>query len=103
MKYSVCTLEKAPGVPFKFDGRILFVSDRYELIHLTLQPGEGMEPHVQPMDVVFFVLEGSGLLTIGQAALEISTTATVHVKADVSRAWKNNGDRPLKILVNKLM
>jgi mannose-6-phosphate isomerase-like protein (cupin superfamily) len=101
--YSICTPDNAPCVPFRFDGRILFTSPRYELVHLTLQPGEGMEPHVQPMDVVFFVVEGSGSLTIGEELLEINANTTVHVKAGISRAWTNTGNQPLKILVNKLL
>ena len=101
--HATCTLDAAPRVPFRFDGRILYTSDRFELIHLTLQPGEGMNPHIQPMDVVFFVTEGAGSLAIGDEVIEVSNDTAVHIKAGVLRAWRNTGQVPLKILVNKLL
>ena len=108
MAYTICSLDNAPRVPFKFDGRILFSSGRYELVHLTLQPGDGMEAHTQPMDVVFYVTEGTGTLAIGdpgshQEMVEVGCDTAVHLKAGISRAWKNTGGQPLLILVNKLL
>jgi mannose-6-phosphate isomerase-like protein (cupin superfamily) len=101
--YTLSPLVSAPRVPFNFDGRILYKSQQYELIHLTLQSGETMEPHVQPMDVVFFVVEGLGSLTVGDAILEVQENTTVHIPAGVQRAWKNPGNHTLRILVNKLI
>ncbi|MFZ4523334.1 MAG: cupin domain-containing protein [Bacteroidales bacterium] len=101
LNYTVNSLDSAPRVPFKFDGRILFTCETCELIHLTLQPGEGMELHSQPMDVVFFVVEGSGSLAIGEEVLRVAENTTVHVKAGALRGWKNSGTVPLRILVNK--
>ena len=100
--YTLFPFTSAPRVPFRFDGRILFKDDRFELVHLTLQPGEGMDPHIQPMDVVFFVAEGSGLLTVGNDVIEVPQGTTIHIKEGVSRAWANAGSQPLKILVSKL-
>ncbi|MEI7662187.1 MAG: cupin domain-containing protein [Bacteroidota bacterium] len=100
--YTLCPFTSAPRVPFRFDGRVLFKDDRFELVHLTLQPGEGMDPHIQPMDVVFFVTEGSGLLTVGNDVIEVPQGTTIHINAGVLRAWTNTGSQPLKILVSKL-
>ena len=101
--YTLYPFDSAQRVPFKFDGRILFSSDGYELVHLNLLPGEGMDMHAQPMDVVFFVVEGHGELAIGDELFEIFASTTVHVNAGVLRAWTNTGTRPLKILVSKLL
>jgi mannose-6-phosphate isomerase-like protein (cupin superfamily) len=106
--YTLYPISAAPRIPFKFDGRILYSSEKFELVYLTLQPGEEMEKHIQPIDVVFFVLEGTGTLDIGhpeslREIIEVAPNMTIHVKAGISRAWRNTGDRQLKILVNKLL
>ncbi len=97
------SLSDAPRVPFKFDGRILHTSGRYELVHLTLQPGEEMEMHTQPMDVVFFVAEGSGTLRAGGEIMQIEENTAVSVAKRVMRAWSNEGVGPVRILVNKIL
>jgi mannose-6-phosphate isomerase-like protein (cupin superfamily) len=101
--FTLLPFSSAPRVPFKFDGRILYSCENYELVHLTLQPGEGMELHAQPFDLVFFIAEGSGALTVGEERIETGVNTTVHVPAGVMRAWKNTGNIPLRILVNKLL
>jgi mannose-6-phosphate isomerase-like protein (cupin superfamily) len=101
--FTISQLDAAPRVPFRFDGRILYTSGRYELVHLTLQPGEGMEPHSQPFDVVFFLIAGTGTLNIEGEEHEIGENNTVCVPKGAQRAWSNRGEGPLRILVNKLM
>jgi len=101
--YTILPFSSAPRVPFNLDGRILFSSAEYELVHLTLQPGEAMEPHIQPIPIVFFVAGGIGALSVGGEVIDISEHMTIHVKAGVARAWANTGKEPLKILVNKLL
>lgn len=101
--YTLTKLSSAPQVPFRFDGRILYTSPGYELVHLTLHPGEKMEMHVQPFDVVFFVISGSGVLKIDKETVEIEENTMVSVDKGVERAWSNPGRQDLKILVNKLI
>jgi mannose-6-phosphate isomerase-like protein (cupin superfamily) len=100
--FTLQPLSSAPRVPFNLDGRILFSSGEYELIHLTLQPGEEVEIHKQPFDVIFYVMEGCGLLTAGDDRVEVASDAAVLVSAGVMRSWKNTNSIPLRILVNKL-
>lgn len=101
--YTLTKLTSAPQVPFRFDGRILYTSPGYELVHLTLHPGEQMEMHIQPFDVVFFVISGSGVLKIDKETVEIEENTIVSVSQGVERAWSNPGQLDLKILVNKLI
>lgn len=101
--FTLYPFSSAPRVPFNFDGRVLYASGRYEMVHLTLQPGEGMAMHAQPTDVVFFVLAGTGTLAAGEESVVAEENATVHIPAGVQRAWCNTGTVPLRILVNKLL
>jgi len=101
-EYQIIKRDGAPRVPFKFDGRILYTSDRFEMVHLTLPPGTGMELHSQPFDVVFYLIEGTGILTVNQLESEVQPETSVWVKAGAQRAWKNNGTGVLNLLVCKL-
>jgi mannose-6-phosphate isomerase-like protein (cupin superfamily) len=101
--YTIQPFYTAPRVPFKFDGKILYASPGFELVHLTLQPGEAMEKHAQPFPVVFFVAEGSGTLVVGEETIEVTAKMTIRIEAGVKRAWANAGERPLVLVVNKLV
>ena len=85
------------------DAWVLYTSENFEMIHLTLQPGESVEPHNQPFDVIFYVLEGSGRITIGECAETITKGVGICVKGGHQRRLKNESAAPLKILVNKLL
>ena len=94
-------IEDAPKVPFKLDGRIMFSSPWTEVIHLTLKPGEMMDPHTQPFDVVFYVLEGTGILRAGEEKIEASADTSIWVEEGTERCWTNQGEKSLRILVIK--
>jgi len=94
-------LENAPKVPFKLDGRIMFSSEKLELIHLTLQPGEKMEPHSQPFDVVFYGLSGNGILDLADQSVDGAPGTCIHVPAGMRRGWKNNTNKEFRVLVVK--
>lgn len=97
----IIKLEDAPHVPFKLDGRILFSSEKLELIHLTLQPGEKMESHTQPFDVVFYIISGNGILDVEGQSIDGTPGTCIHIPMGVMRGWKNNGDMEFRVLVVK--
>lgn len=96
-------LDSAEKVPFKLDGRIMFRSERYEMVHLALQPGDTMDLHTQPMDVVFYVIEGTGTLMFTDEAFSVRENSSVFVEKAVPRAWKNETNGMVRVLVNKLL
>jgi mannose-6-phosphate isomerase-like protein (cupin superfamily) len=100
-KFHFTELKDAPAVPFKLDGRILFSAPNIELVHLALKPGESMDKHSQPFDVLFFIIEGSGTLEIGDESINPGSGACVWVEAGSMRKWSNPGTAVLKILVIK--
>lgn len=110
MQYNLTEFVDAPHVPFDLDGRILFHSEKFEVIHLTLKPGESVPLHLQPFDVVFYVQDEGGELTLGaEGSTESMTTlhpasgSTITVFGSVQRGWRNLGDGDLRLLVMKLM
>ena len=100
---SIQHMDDAPRVPFDLDGRILFSSDKLELIHLTLKPGEEVGFHTQPFDVLFYVSEGDGFLRTENKELTGTPGTLMKVTAGVQRSLKNPGTIAMKILVIKLL
>jgi quercetin dioxygenase-like cupin family protein len=100
-KIQITQIESAPKVPFRFDGRIMYSSEMLEVIHLTLPPGDKMEPHTQPFDVVFFVIEGTGKLQIEDETIEGNPGTCIRVPAGRLRSWNNNGNGDFRVLVIK--
>ncbi|NCU36264.1 cupin domain-containing protein, partial [Candidatus Falkowbacteria bacterium] len=52
--------------PHKVDVRKLYEKDSAQAMHITLQPGEALKPHITPVDVFFFVLEGTPEILVGK-------------------------------------
>ncbi len=97
----ITTFNHAPKIPLDLDARKMYSSPQLEVIQLMLHPGEGMAPHVQPMDVIFFILSGSGILELENRIIESTEKSCIFVKAGVQRAWKNSGTGDFSLLVIK--
>lgn len=54
------------------DVRNLYDSDEALINVITLKPGENLRRHITPVDVCFYVLEGSGTVEIGDEKKEVS-------------------------------
>jgi len=96
-------LQNAPKVPIELEAHILHSEKTVELVHLTLKPGEQLAEHKNPFDVIFFVVEGAGILTINGKPTKLKATDTLKVTSEINRGWENNTDNDLKILVIKLL
>ena len=96
-------LNNSPKVPFDLDGHILHSEKQIELIHLLLKAGENLAEHKNPFDVIFFVIEGSGILTIEGEEYNLKATDVTKVTSEKIRGWKNNTDNDLRLLVIKLL
>jgi quercetin dioxygenase-like cupin family protein len=95
------SLENAPKVAFDLDGRIMHSSEKLELVHLTLKPGEILHKHKNPADVVFYILEGKGILIYEDHKIETAKDSCISLKHNIERGWENNGSENLRILVIK--
>ncbi len=96
-------LSNSPKVPFDLDGHILHSEKQIELIHLLLKPGEKLDEHKNPFDVIFFVVEGSGTLTIESNTYKITATDVTKITSEKMRGLQNHTNNDLRILVIKLL
>ncbi|MHC1702319.1 MAG: cupin domain-containing protein [Tenuifilaceae bacterium] len=96
------TLETAEQVPFKLNGRKMYIGEKTEIVHLTLNPGEEIALHANPFDVFFFFIEGSGIVYFEETTNKVEANTTVFIEKEKQRGMKNSGTGILRVLVVKI-
>lgn len=96
-------LNKANGekVPIKVDAFKLAGNQSVELIEIVLKAGEQVEKHINPLDVVFYVLKGKGELLVDDTSYTLLKGDSIAVEKNVDRAWINHQSEQLVLLVVK--
>ena len=84
------------------EARKRFVSESTKAIEMQLKPGGEIPEHGTPESIIFYVLEGSGILGINGETTEVSPGAVAHCPSEVKKFIKNTGDTLLKVLVVKM-
>lgn len=87
--------------PHKVDIKRLFDTKDVEVVHITLQPGESLKRHITPVNVFFYVLEGKGMVEIGEETKVVGKDTLVESPANIIHCWYNQGSEPLRFLVVK--
>lgn len=88
--------------PHGVDVRKLYDTENAVIVHITLQPGEGLKRHITPVDVAFYVLEGRGVVEIGEERRECGPDTLVESPARIPHRWTNESDAPFRVLVIKV-
>lgn len=87
--------------PHKIDVRPLYSSQDAQAMHITLQPGEALKPHITPVDVFFYVLEGQGIVQVGDEKQAVTADHLVESPKGIVHCWFNESDAPFRVLVVK--
>ena len=82
-------------------GRALHSSPDVVIIHITVQPGSSIKPHVTPVDMEFFVLEGSGVFLLGEESTQAGVGTLLPSPRGVPHGIKNTGPGILRVLAIK--
>ena len=93
-------IESKPN-PHGVDARNLSDNDSAQVVHITLQPGESLKKHITPVDVVFYVLEGQGIVEIAEERKEVGMDTLIESPARIPHRWMNESMGLLRILVIK--
>ena len=70
-------------------------------VHITLEAGERLKPHITPVDVFFYVLEGTPTIEVGDERQAIESDCLVESPAKIKHCLYNDTDRVARILVVK--
>lgn len=71
-------------------------------VNLLLDPGKELAMHVTPVDVIFYVIDGSGTVTVGEEKREVKKGDFIDSPANIPHGWLNNSNEELSVLVIKL-
>ena len=83
------------------EGKKIYDKETAQAMVITIEPGYELAPHITPVDIFMFVLEGKGLFTIGDETLELTRDELVEGPVEIPHGIKNSGDEPLRVLVLK--
>lgn len=88
--------------PHHVDARIAYESPHAVAVVISLKPGEALKKHITPVDVFFYVLEGTGCVEIGEEQSTVGKDMLVESPARIPHRWINESDAIFRVLVVKV-
>jgi quercetin dioxygenase-like cupin family protein len=97
------TLSNTPIIEGKdgLDARKLYDTKDAVITILKLSPGESMRKHITPVDVAFFVLEGTGIVLIGDEKEEVVPYTLIESPKGIVHCWYNESNDDLLVMIIK--
>jgi mannose-6-phosphate isomerase-like protein (cupin superfamily) len=87
--------------PHKVDVRKLYDNESAQTMHITLEPGESLKPHITPVDVFFYILEGTTDVRVGDETISVEKDSLVESPRDIVHCLSNCSNAVTRILVVK--
>lgn len=87
--------------PHKVDSRRLYDKESAQAVHITLKAGESLKPHITPVDVFFYILEGTPEILVGKEKQTVSADCLVESPKDIPHCISNHSDTIVRVLVVK--
>lgn len=101
MKITKVKEQQVAETPHNVDVRKLYDHDSAQVMHITLQPGESLKPHITPVDVFFYILEGKTDVRVGDETIAVEQDSLVESPKDIVHNLSNSSDSISQILVVK--
>lgn len=87
--------------PHQVDVRRLYDHDSAQVMHITLQPDQALKPHITPVDVFFYILEGDVDVLVGDETVTVCADNLIESPKDIIHCLSNNSVSIARILVVK--
>ncbi len=88
--------------PHAIQSTKLYDTDHALIMHLNLKAGESLKPHITPVDVAFYVLEGKPTILIGEEKVQVGKDDIIESPKDIVHCIYNETDKDVRVLVMKL-
>jgi len=88
--------------PHKVSVRMIYDHDHGQAVVISLRKGETLKKHITPVDVFFYVLEGSGKVEVGEEVREVSRDMIVESPARIPHRLFNESSEEFRFLVVKM-
>ena len=102
MKITDVTKVQSGPNPHHVDARKIYDTANAIAVVITLQPGESLKKHMTPVDVFFYVLEGTGIVEIGTERETVTKDQLVESPARIPHRWINESTAVFRVLVVKV-
>lgn len=87
--------------PHHVDARIIHENDFTQVVHILLKPGEELIKHAALIDLFFYVLEGTGIVEIGDKKLSVIQDDLINSPKNIPHTLHNNSNDNFRVLVVK--
>lgn len=88
--------------PHHVEAKKLYDTENAIVVHIMLKPGESLKRHITPVDVFFYVLEGKGIVEIGDEKAEVGADTLIESPARIPHCLYNEGKGIFRVLVVKV-
>lgn len=95
------TLEQSKN-PHGIQSYKIYDQDHALIMHLLLKAGESLKPHITPVDVAFYVLEGAPHISVGEEKKQVKKDDIIESPKDIVHCIYNETDSDVRVLVMKL-
>lgn len=89
--------------PHNVDLRKLFESPSTTVVIITMKPGESLKKHVTPVDVLFYVLEGTVVVEIGDEQQSAGKDSLVESPAMIPHTLHNESKAMCRVMLIKML
>ncbi len=83
------------------DVREMYNKESAQAMLMALKPGESLKPHKTPVDVFFFIVEGTPTIHIGDESVACEADTLIESPANILHYISNASDKLARILVVK--
>ncbi len=101
MNISIVSKTKTKDTPHNVDAREIYNLDNAQVVHIELKPNEGLKPHKTPVDVFFYVLEGTVEVNIGGEVQLVDKDSIVESPKNITHYFINKSNVNARVLVVK--
>ncbi len=101
MKIVTWKNEQIVETPYKVDVRKLYDHENAQVMHIGLKAGEGLRPHITPVNVFFFILEGNADVGVGEETVSVEAGNLVESPGNIVHCLSNSSDSLARIMVVK--
>ena len=102
MKITHALTAEAKPNPHGVSAKPIYDTQHAMAVHITLESGQSLKKHATPVDVFFYVLEGAGVVEIGDEQEKVTRDMIIESPARVPHRLVNDGAEVFRVLVVKV-
>lgn len=88
--------------PHEVEAKRIYENEKAGVIFMALRPGQSLKKHTTPVDVFFYILEGRGIVEIGEEKQEVEKNTLIESPKGIPHLLRNTSEQVFKFLVVKL-